>query len=379
MALDEYQQAFNLLGGGKNILVIAGKRSLEDSYPAALGLKKYLDSTKRKTTLFAAADIPQALYFLENPPCAQRTILHARQIVISLDTADRPIKQISYKNADGRLNVYITPEMDSEISEQDIHVKMSAFDHDIIIALGVEDLTTLNSCFEENAQFFYETPIINIDANSANERYGEVNIIEPLSSSSSEIVTRLLKRWDENGVNKDIATLLFAGIVAVTNNFQDARTKPSTLYEAAYLLSQEADRETVIKNFFKTKPLELLRLCGIAMAKLRFDQNVALSWLVLSKDDFERSGANESAVPLVISELKNNFAYSSVLIIFWENGGNFRAALHSPHEDKIRLLSSGVNGQRQGNNIFFDISSKDAVACEALVEEISRKLESLKV
>ena len=379
MALDEYQQAYNLLGNSKDILVIAGKRMVEDSYPAALGLKNYLDLNNKKTTLFAAGDIPSSLHFLQDPVAAQKIILNSRQIVISMDTSGKPIKQISYKKTGTCLNIFIIPEDSSQVTEQDIHINMSRFNHDLIVALGVEDLTTLNSCFEENVQFFYETPIINIDQNSANERYGEINIIESLSSSSSEIVAAILKRWDETLITKEIATPLFAGIVAATNNFQNARTKPSALYEAAYLLSREADREMVIKNFFKTKPFELLKLCGIAMSKLNFNTDLALNWTILSKDDFQQSGTDGSAVPLVISEVKNNFAPSSLLVVFWENGNSFRGALHSLHQDKIRLLSMGINGETQGNNIFFDLPSQDPVECEKFIEKISSKLETIKV
>jgi len=206
-----------------------------------------------------------------------------------------------------------------------------------------------------------------------------VNIIEPLASSSSEIITRLLKEWDERLFDKNIATPLFAGIVASTGNFQNTRTKPSTLYEAAFLLSHEADRESIIKNFFKTKPFELLKLCGIAMSKLNFNEDLALSWLILSKDDFAQSGAGENDVPQIILELKNSFAYSSLIIVFWESENSFRAVLHTLHEDKIRLLATETKGERQGNNIFFNLFSREISACEKFIEEISRKLGNFRV
>ncbi len=379
MALDEYQQAHSLLGNSKDILIIAGKRAIEDTYPAALGLKKYLDVNAKKMTLFAAGDIPASMYFLDDPAIAQKTIHNLRQIVISINASGKSIKQLSYKKTAARLKIFITPEGNGQITERDIHINMSGFDHDLIVALGVEDLTTLNSCFEDNAQFFYETPIINVDEDSANERYGEVNIIEPLASSCSEITTSILKKWNEDLITKQVATPLFAGIVAATNNFQNMRTKPATLYEAAFLLGREVDRETVIRNLFKTKPFELIKLCGIAMAKLNFRKDLQLSWLILSKNDFQQSGTDETVVPLVISELKNNFASSALLFVFWEKDGSFRAALHSPHEDTTRLLGLTTNGERRGNSTFFDLSLTGPSECETFVETISRKLENFKL
>jgi len=379
MALNEYQQAHQYLGNSKNILVIAGHRDIEDTYPASLALLKVLKQNNKDTTLFSSGTIPENFYFLEGDKGPERAINGPRDIIISVDTSKGPVKQISYERTNSHLNIYITPNLGARIEEQDIHIGLAKFKYDLIVTLGLDDLGSLGEEFEHNASFFFETPIVNIDKNSSNERYGEVNIIEPTYSSCSEITSTLLKKWDEELITKEVATPLLCGIISTTNNFQNTRTKPNTLYEAAYLISREADQQEIIKRLFKTKSFEFLRLWGIAMAKLQYRQDLALSWLTLTKSDFAESGATPKTIPSVLKELKNNFAQSSCFVIFWENSTACFGIVNMLYDEQLKAVADSISGERRGNNILFSLPSKDKYDQDKIISCISRSLEQFKV
>ena len=194
MALDEYQQAHAHIGNSKNILIIAGEQDIEDTYPASLALARVLRQNKKEATLFAPCEIPEHFYFLGNEANLQRTINSAQNLIISVDVSQKPVEQISYDQSDSHLNIHITPSPGIRMEEQDVHISLSKFNYDSIITIGIDDLESLESEFERNASLFYETAIINIDKNPSNERFGEINIIEPSCSSCSEIIASLLKK-----------------------------------------------------------------------------------------------------------------------------------------------------------------------------------------
>lgn len=379
MALDEYQQAHTFLGASKNILLIAGHKTIDDAYPTAIALSKILNHGVKNASLFTIGSIPNFFYFLQNGNVFQKTISGSRELIITIDTAHAPIKQLSYRKTNSQLNVYVTPEDTTKLTEQDIHISMSKFSYDLIVTLGLEDLGSLGEHFENNAQLFYETPIVNIDVSTANERYGQVNLIESTMGSCSEVVISLLKKWDDSLINKEVATSLLAGIIATTSNFQNSRTKPNSLFEAAYLMSRKADQQEIVKNLFKTKSFEILKLFGIALAKLKILKEPSVAWTTLSAGDFLEAGADTNAVPLLIAELKNNLDPSSVLTVFWEENHSFRAVTYAGQEEKIELLTARLEGAKQGNNIFLNLESNKMSEQERVINEISRALEKFAV
>ena len=251
MSLDSYQQAHTYLGNSKNILIIAGAKEIEDTFSSALALARALAGYKKEVTLFTSGTVPENFYFLQNEYAPRQTITSSQDVDIWLDTQKNPVQNIRQVQHGNELHIRITPKQGTAITEQDIQIRLAKFTHDLIVTLGLDDLHSLGDEFERNASFFFETPIINIDKNPSNERYGQVNIIETTLSSCAEITATHLRKWDADLLTHAIATPLLAGIIAATNNFQNSRTKPSTLYEAAHLMSRDADQQEIIKHLFK--------------------------------------------------------------------------------------------------------------------------------
>jgi nanoRNase/pAp phosphatase (c-di-AMP/oligoRNAs hydrolase) len=379
MALNEYQQAHTYLGNSKNILIIAGAKDLHDTYPASMALARVLLKSGKATALFSPCAIPEHFYFLGRETVSQKLITAAQDVVVSINTSQKPVKQIKYGRSNSRLDIHITPEPGARIEEEDIHISLSKFNYDAIVTIGVDDLESLDNEFERNAPLFYETPIINLDKNSSNERYGEVNIIEPTYSSCSEIMAMLLKKWDDGLITKDVATPLLAGIIGATQNFQNSRTNPNTLYEAAYLMSREADRQEIIKHLFKTKSFQFLKLWGIAMGKLNYAKESGLAWITIRNEDFLESGTDAKAIPLVLSELKNNFSQASLFTIFWENHSSYFGIIHAPRGEQSKLLLTVVRGEKHGDNIVFALPSKDILEQKKAIDDISYAMEKFNV
>jgi hypothetical protein len=164
MALDEYQQAYRHLGNSNSVLIIAGPKDIEDTYSAAIAFARALKKIKKKVSFFSSGDIPEYFSFIdpEKETQIKKTISGSRDIVISIDVSQKPVQQISYKTIDSYLNIHIIPKNGTLIEEQDIHVSMSKFKHDLIITFGLDDLESLGDEFENNTQLLFETPIINI-------------------------------------------------------------------------------------------------------------------------------------------------------------------------------------------------------------------------
>ena len=377
MALTEYQQIHGFLGNSKNVLIVAGHKELEDSYPASLSLAKVLIKNGKEITLFCKDAAPERLGFLDeyfgNKIEITNSVNSSRDLIVSINTSQKPVKSISYKRSDNWLNINITPEPNASIEEKDVHIKLSNFGYDLIVTLGLEDLESAGQEFENNASLFFETPIINIDRSSSNERYGEINVVEPLASSCSEILTSILKEWDEDIIDKGASTLLLAGIISTTRNFQNIRTKPNTLLTAGYLMSREAQQQEIIRYLFKTKPFEFLKLLGIAMTKFQYDEAKNLGWVKFSQNDFNESGSTPKSIPSIIMELKNNFSGSLCLVVLWEGAQNYFGIINSESQDQLKPIEGLFKFEKRGNNLLFTVP-KDSYDQNEIVSKVSSLL-----
>lgn len=62
--------------------------------------------------------------------------------------------------------------------------------------------------------------LLKIDRHPAVDRYGDINLVNTNASSTSEIIYDLISHFnDEAIVNKDIASVLYLGIVGDTGRF----------------------------------------------------------------------------------------------------------------------------------------------------------------
>ena len=131
----------------------------------------------------------------------------------------------------------------------------------------------------------------------------------------SEVITKLIKEIDATHISKKVATSLLTGVIGATQNFQKPNLRPQTLFVAAYLINKEADNETIVKNLYKTKSLELMKLWGCAISKFCYEPKTKISWTILEKEDFQKSKAKKSDLVLLMNELKGNFSQANFFVI----------------------------------------------------------------
>lgn len=109
--------------------------------------------------------------------------------------------------------------------------------------------------------------VINIDHHVSNDRFGDVNWVEPSSSSVGEMVFKLAK---EMGVEMDkpMAEQIYTAIVTDTGMFSYSNTKPETHRAAAGLLGAKVDHVSIHRQIFETRSFHHVVLLGRVLATM---------------------------------------------------------------------------------------------------------------
>jgi nanoRNase/pAp phosphatase (c-di-AMP/oligoRNAs hydrolase) len=336
MALPELTQAEAILKRAGSVLLIVPPRTSGDAFASMVAFYMALQNRPNvKIDEVSPSHVPRSLQFL---PGSSQTLTQPEkrpQVVVDM-AGPTVLSGVRPEGLNGGMRLHISFPEGTTITKDQVEITVRPMPYDVVITFGVSDLEALGDIYTNQADFFFNTPIINIDYRADNEHYGTVNIVDITASCVAQVTYELIKHLNP-AIESDVATALYAGIVAGTDSFQKPSTKPSVFQMAAELINHKADRDAVIQHLVKTKPLSLLKLVGRLYARLRYNEHVKLFSSVVREADFAESEADPEELVNAIHELTNNISDFSAAYVIHE---------HGEHYDVYVVLGKGLKQRR---------------------------------
>ena len=142
--------------------------------------------------------------------------------------------------------------------------------------------------------------VLVIDHHEGGSIKTDLNIIHSDSPASCELVYEIIKRLNLP-MDKEIATLLYAGLVTDTNRFLYSNISELTFYTAADLYKIGADFEMIYKNLYQNKEISKLQFENHLLNKVEFKKPYALVGVSQKtcKDFGVQIGDSESVVNML--------------------------------------------------------------------------------
>lgn len=241
---DHVNQTRTLLEGAKEVLIALPANPSFDSVASALSL--YLGLSTRGTGVAVICPDQMTVEFNQlvgvDKITGNVTNSQGKNLVISFPYQEGSIEKVSYNIENETFNLVIEPrEGYPQVTQDLIKFTSSGGNTDLIITIGATKLTDLGQIYNNNQGLFAEKPVLNIDINNQNSRFGRVQMVDPNISSISELMISLLSSFGIT-LNADIATNLLAGMTSETANFSSPKTQAST-YEAAAMCLRSGARK----------------------------------------------------------------------------------------------------------------------------------------
>ncbi len=378
MVLSEEQQIKDLVARAKNILVITKRDPSGDSVGSMLALYLILKKLDKNATVVAHGT-PNILYnFLPNFQHITSELSSTRDFVISLNISNTQVGEFSYRIEGEQLKIYIQPQQGS-FDPKDVTSALAKPKYDLVLALNCPDFAYMGKLYEENSDFFYETPVINIDHRANNENYGNINLIDLTATSTAEILYRLAREWGDNLIDADIATCLLTGIIADTNSFQNERTTPQAFQVASELIAAGADQQTIVQRLYRTKTLATLKLWGRLLARIQYDADHRLVWTLADVPDFTKTGAKPADLEGIAEELIANSPDAEVILILARLAPKkIRGIIYTTNSVSAAKLAGLFNGSGHERLASFDLERDDLLTAEKEVIETIKKNQTKK-
>lgn len=377
--LTEKEQIFQEIKKANNILITFNKDWNGDAVSSALTLYLYLRSIDKKCEIIAEDKKDSKLFdFLPSHTEIKNDFEGLKRFVISIDTLNTDIERVKYKKNGNSLDFVIFPKK-GFLSEKDVSTKPGNFKFDLIISIDSPDLESIGKVYEYDTEFFYHTPIINIDHKSSNENFGQINIIDLTAVSVSEILTNIFN--NEKKITEEMATCLLTGIISKTKNFRTPNITPKVLTTSSKLISLGADREKIVNKLYRSRSINVLKLWGRILARLTSKLNNGVLWSIITKEDFAKTNTNENDIKEAIDELIANIPEAKTAVIFYESEEESKkvskAIIYSVKNINIFdfLKEWRPSGEKNLARITIDKPVKEAE--KDIIGHLEKKLESL--
>jgi nanoRNase/pAp phosphatase (c-di-AMP/oligoRNAs hydrolase) len=374
--LETQAQIVQQIKGAKRVLITCQKNLHLDSLASCVAMSMLL----KKINIPAAVVVSspeqhiKKCSFLPGFELVTHSATALKTLTIRVSPKHATIGSLSYERSDGDVVVYLTPTSGS-LEESDAKIALDYPAYDLIIICDTPDLSSLGPLYHEQADFFYHTPIINIDHSPANDQYGQINHVDITAVSTTEIIFQLFDSFGEEHLDADIATALLAGMIAKTQSFKSTSVTPRALVIASELVQHGARRDEIIHHLYRQHDLSTLRLWGRVLARLQHDAELGLVWSAVRRDDFQKAGADEHHLPGVIDELiMSSPEVKTVLLLFEKEDGKVGGWLKTgPHLSALELTKQW-QGEGSRNLSIFVLPTASFEEAEQLVRSVIKNI-----
>lgn len=187
-----------------------------------------------------------------------------------------------------------------------IRVNFTSFDfksYDLFVVLDSSTYAMVTGLKDSDKS---EIDTIVIDHHFSNEKFGDINLIDPKMTSTGELLYNVFNDWKAK-INTDVAECLLTGIIGDTGTFQYQNVGEETLRIAADLMEIGADKDRIVYNIYRSIEFKEIKMWGKFIEKMMIEDNFVWSAIPVStyKDLGEYAYAKEDVANLFFPIVKD--------------------------------------------------------------------------
>lgn len=242
--------------------------------------------------------------------------------------------------------------------------------HDLAFSLDCGSLKRLGKARNlwQNASL-----TVNIDHHVSNERFGEVNWIEPDAVSTGQLVYWLARALNVE-VTKELATLLYTTLLTDTSCFSNSSTNSEALFWGAELISLGADHKNVYRKVFLEKPFRAVKVFATALSHLSLEKNGEVAWTYITKEEMKSLKASGEDTEDIIDYIMRTKGVK-VGIFFREEDNETKVSLRSNVDldvSKIAIsLGGGGHKRASGINIKLPLAKVKKLVLKKVLQKLN--------
>lgn len=226
-------------------------------------------------------------------------------------------------------------------------------------AASIGRLDTLAEVFER------ATTSITVDHHASNHGFGDLDLIDPSADCTAALILDILDELDV-GLDVDIATCLYAGLLTDTGSFRWAR--PASFRIAARLLEAGVDGRTWSRALIDTHPFAWFSMVSSVLDSATLDadafEGAGLVYAIVDRHSLEGLSWDESES---VVDIVRTAREAEVAVVFKEGDpGRWTVSVRSKSADIVALAEAHGGGGHRHAAGYSDIGTADEVVARLL-------------
>lgn len=181
--------------------------------------------------------------------------------------------------------------------------KFSATNPPCEVAVAVDCADSARLSDDNLKAFFKSKTRIAIDHHESHIKYADYTLLEPYAASTTQIMYKVLSKYDKKYIDRDIASMLYAGLVTDSGSFAFDSVSRETFETAMSLMDYGIDIAEITRNVFKNIRLEIYNLKNRVLSKTKLYLENTLGIITFDTDDFLATNTTESDTEGIIQSL----------------------------------------------------------------------------
>ncbi len=135
--------------------------------------------------------------------------------------------------------------------------------------------------------------VIRIDHHLGGNVESPYDYVDPEAPSTTTVVGRILRQWDEKEIDKNIAMCLYAGLLTDTGSFKYNNVNKETFDFAEFLVEKGVNPNYMSTMIFERNKPSTIFLLKEVLSTIELTDNGKIASLVVRREFLEKTGAEE--------------------------------------------------------------------------------------
>ena len=173
---------------------------------------------------------------------------------------------------------------------------------EVLIVLDASTLERIGKALSKTLYPIYS--LINIDHHATAKAFGDINLIVPSASSTSEIVYKLIKSY-QTPIDKACALCLYTGLMFDTGCFRHSNTTAETHRIASDLIEIGGfSPDEVYRNVYEQVPVAKIHLLSEVLGTLQVTDDGKIASVYVTQTMFRKTGTTPDAVEGIVNQIQ---------------------------------------------------------------------------
>jgi len=215
-----------------------------------------------------------------------------------------------------------------------------SYDFDAVIVL---DCPTIKRIGKVSSLLAKDKFVINIDHHVSNEKFGNINWVDPNASSAGEMVFKLFKA---TGVplTKEAALALYIAILTDTGSFNYDNTSRVTHEIAGELLGYGLDPASVSESVYEKKAVADIKFLGMVLSTIKINKHGDVAYLEITRPMIKATGATPAKSEGFVNYARSIDKVRVALIFREEADGTINVSFRSKGDVDVNKIASFFGG-----------------------------------